>query len=47
MKALAGLWITGVGEVAGHTASLNLAPRYLSVAGHPGGRLLGRPPAHP
>jgi peptidoglycan-N-acetylglucosamine deacetylase len=27
MKALAGLWITTVGEVARHTASLNLTPR--------------------
>ena len=27
MKALDGLWITTVGEVARHTASLNLAPR--------------------
>jgi peptidoglycan/xylan/chitin deacetylase (PgdA/CDA1 family) len=27
MKSLAGLWITTVGEVARHTASLNLAPR--------------------
>ena len=27
MKALAGLWITTVGEIARHTASLNLTPR--------------------
>ncbi len=27
MKSLDGLWITTVGEVARHTASLNLAPR--------------------
>jgi peptidoglycan/xylan/chitin deacetylase (PgdA/CDA1 family) len=27
MKALPGLWITTVGEVARHTASLSLAPR--------------------
>jgi peptidoglycan/xylan/chitin deacetylase (PgdA/CDA1 family) len=27
MKALAGLWIATVGEVAKHTASLNLTPR--------------------
>jgi hypothetical protein len=27
MKSLDGLWITTVGEVARHTASLKLAPR--------------------
>ena len=27
MKSLDGLWITTVGEVAKHAASLNLAPR--------------------
>ena len=35
MKALPGLWITTVGEVAAHTMSLGLTPRTCPRPRHP------------
>lgn len=47
MKALDGLWITTVGEVARHTASLNLAPRTCPQPVIPADAYwVARPPTH-
>jgi peptidoglycan-N-acetylglucosamine deacetylase len=48
MKALPGLWITTVGEVAAHTMSLGLAPRTCPQPGHPADAFwVPAPPALP
>jgi peptidoglycan/xylan/chitin deacetylase (PgdA/CDA1 family) len=48
MKSLDGLWITTVGEVARHTASLNLTPRTCPQPVLPADAYwVARPPSHP